>query len=328
MNTKTPLVSVVIPMYNVSDYILDAIESVLVQSYENFEILCIDDGSPDNSAALVSSCSDPRVKLISQKNRGLAGARNTGMNQAQGKYVALLDADDLWHKDKLKRHVEHLESSEFIDISYCPSLFMSEAGKKLSIGQFPKLTYVQNKDILCRNPVGNGSAGVIRSSLLAKIKTKSGLMSNERCEFFDERLRQSEDIEFWLRCALQHQAKFEGIAQPLTYYRINNEGLSANLEKQLASWYAAMEYNQQHNPEFFNRWFALAQAYQFRYLARRAIKSGMSQQARYYSFKAIKSSVLIMFEEPKRTLNTLVCTLFLSVTPKGFSWLSQHILAR
>ena len=328
MNTSNPLVSVVIPMYNVSEYILDAIESVLIQSYENFEILCIDDGSPDNSAELVATCTDPRVKLISQTNRGLAGARNTGMNHAQGKYVALLDADDLWHKDKLKLHVEHMESNEFIDISYCPSLFMSEAGKKLSIGQFPKLKYIQAKDILCRNPVGNGSAGVIRSSFLSKVKKAAGLMAHQRCDFFDERLRQSEDIEFWLRCALQHKATFEGIPQALTYYRINNEGLSANLDKQLDSWYSAMAYNEKKNPEFFKRWFTLAQAYQFRYLARRAIKSGMSQEARKFALKAMNSSAAILLEEPKRTLNTLACTVLVSITPKGFNWLSQHILAR
>lgn len=328
MNISTPLVSVIIPMYNVAEFICDAIESVLTQSYENFEILCIDDGSPDSSAQLVKGFSDHRVKLVRQKNRGLAGARNTGLNLAKGKYVALLDADDLWHEDKLKVHVEHLEKSKDVDISYCPSLFMDEDGKKLKIGQFPKLKSVNAKDILCRNPVGNGSAAVIRKRLLDEIREAANVDKRKRTEFFDERLRQSEDIEFWLRCALTHYAKFEGVKQPLTYYRINNDGLSANLEKQLSSWHSAMNYNRSKHPRFFRTWFSLAQAYQFRYLARRAIKSGMSKEARLYSVKSLKSSPIILLEEPKRTLNTLACTMLISVSETAFNWLSERVITR
>lgn len=328
MNTSTPLVSVIIPMYNVAEYICDAIESVLAQSYEHFEILCIDDGSPDCSAQLVKGFADSRVKLVRQKNRGLAGARNTGLNFAKGKYVALLDADDLWHQDKLKIHVDHLEHSKDVDISYSPSLFMDDEGNVLKIGQFPKLKSVNAKDILCRNPVGNGSAAVIRKRLLDEISEAVSDDRRKRTEYFDERLRQSEDIEFWLRCALTHYAKFEGVKQPLTYYRINDDGLSANLEKQLSSWHSAMNYNRSKHPRFFRTWFSLAQAYQFRYLARRAVKSGMSKEARAYTFKSLKSNPIILLEEPKRTLNTIACAALISISENAFNWLSERLLTR
>ena len=177
MNTSTPLVSVVIPMYNVEQYICSAIQSVLDQSYKNFELLLIDDGSPDYSVTLAKSFSDPRITIISQQNRGLAGARNTGIHEACGKYIALLDADDLWAPNKLELHVKHLESRPEIDISYCPSLFMDEEDQLIGLGQFPKLTNISNQEILCRNPVGNGSAAVIRKSLTDKIR-----QSQEGCE--------------------------------------------------------------------------------------------------------------------------------------------------
>ena len=325
MNTSQPLVSVVIPMYNVAEYIFSALDSVLTQTYKNLEVICVDDGSPDDSSTIVRSFLDPRIKLIEQQNRGLAGARNTGLYHATGKYVALLDADDLWHKDKIKLHVEHLEQNSDVDISYSPSLFMSESGEKLTIGQFPKLTNITAKDILCRNPVGNGSAPVIRKSLLRKIE--QGFQDETRSSviYFDERLRQSEDIEFWLRCALTYEAKFEGIKQPLTYYRINSAGLSANLENQYNSWKAAISYNFKHHSAFFRRWFTLAKAYQYRYLARRAIQSNMPQAAVFYTTSAIKTNSRILFEEPKRTISTVICTGLMKLNPKIMTWLSERI---
>ena len=327
MNQTQPLVTVVIPMYNVASFIDEALDSVLNQSYENIEVLCIDDGSPDGSSTLVEARKDPRVRVIYQQNRGLAGARNTGLNAAQGEYIALLDADDLWHQDKLKAHVEHLEQNKDVDISYCPSLFMDEKGELLTIGQFPKLKGINAKDILCRNPVGNGSAAVIRKNLLLYIRDMNKASSSERVEYFDERLRQSEDIEFWLRCALKYYAKFEGIPDAFTYYRINEDGLSANLDKQLASWFSAMNYNAAKHCRFFSRWFSLAEAYQYRYLARRAIKSGMKKEARKYCFKALKTNILVLFEEPLRTINTLGCMAFMHISPKGFDWISQRVMA-
>ena len=322
MTHSNPLVSVVIPVYNVERYIALAIQSVLAQTYKNFELILVDDGSPDSSVTIARCFTDPRIHIISQQNRGLAGARNTGIHAAQGKYIALLDADDLWQKTKLEAHVKHLESRPEVDISYCPSLFIDELGHSLGFGQTPKLHNISNQDILCRNPVGNGSAGVIRSSLTNKIKQQQ--KASARVCYFDERLRQSEDIEFWLRCALSFNAKFEGIPESLTFYRLNQEGLSANLDKQLASWYQAMSFNQQQHPEFFKRYFSLAEAYQFRYLSRRAIHSNMKKPALSFSQKALKTNAKILIQEPKRTITTFACAFSLFHFTKAFSWLVQR----
>ena len=305
--SSSPLVSVVIPMYNVEKYIEQAVLSVLSQSYSNFEVICIDDESPDNSSDLVSQFKDNRIRVIRQANRGLAGARNTGLASAKGKYIALLDADDFWAQDKLEQHVAHLESNPDVDVSYCQSLFVDEQGKLMGVGQYPKLNDVLNKDILCRNPVGNGSAPVIRAKLLKQFGFHLELTGRPRYEYFNESLRQSEDIEFWIRCALEHKAKFAGVGLPLTYYRVNEEGLSANLTKQLASWELAMSLNAKNHPTFFAKWYPLAKAYQYRYLCRRAVQSQMPDTALKLAFNAIKTNKNILFEEPARTLSTLIC---------------------
>lgn len=326
MNKSQPLVSVVIPVYNVEKYIAAAIDSVLAQDHKNFELILVNDASPDSSIDIAKSYTDPRIKIISQLNRGLAGARNTGINAATGKYVALLDADDLWHPEKLSQHVQHLESNSSVDISFCPSIFIDQTGKKLSIGQYPKLTNITSNEVLCRNPVGNGSAPVIRMSMLDKIRISQQKKDYQRTLYFDERLRQSEDIEFWLRCSLSFDAKFEGIDTPLTYYRLNQQGLSANLEQQLESWYRAIFYNEEKYKKFLSKYYVTAKAYQFRYLARRAIHCNMPVEALKYSKKALSTDIKILFQEPRRTISTYLCSVLLFHFTKPFSWLTKQYL--
>ena len=106
-----PRISVVMPVYNVEDYVGAAIESVLSQSFTDFELIIVDDGGTDDSIAICRGFTDPRICIISQANRGLAGARNTGIAAARGDYVALLDSDDRWHASKLMMHFIHLKQA-------------------------------------------------------------------------------------------------------------------------------------------------------------------------------------------------------------------------
>lgn len=94
------LVSIILPTYKGEDFILETIKSVLQQSYSEFEIIVVIDGVTDNTEAVISNI-DPRIHIIKQENKGIAGARNTGLEIAQGKYVCFLDHDDIWHVDKL-----------------------------------------------------------------------------------------------------------------------------------------------------------------------------------------------------------------------------------
>jgi len=157
-----PRVSVVMPVYNVEAYVAEAIQSVLAQTFTDFELIIVDDGGTDASLAICRSFSDPRITIVSQRNRGLAGARNTGIAAARGEFVALLDSDDRWLPEKLMLHVIHLDNASAIGVSYAPSRFIDTAGKPLRIVQRPKLHGVSAQDIFCRTPVGNGSAPVLR----------------------------------------------------------------------------------------------------------------------------------------------------------------------
>ncbi len=322
-----PMISVVIPMFNVEKYIEQSIQSVLVQTYHNFELILVDDGCSDDTLKLVEQFDDHRIRLIQQQNRGLSGARNTGIDASRGFYIALLDADDYWAPDKLAKHLHHLNTHPDVGVSYCPSLFVDDNSKLLGIGQFPKLTDVSKQHIFCRNPVGNGSAPVIRRSLLNDIGYFGKNKDQYRKMYFDESLRQSEDIELWTRIALTTKWKFEGIVEPLTYYRVNEGGLSANLGKQLQSWQHAVNQNNFRDPDFFNKYYTLAKAFQLRYLARRAIQSKSKLAGLSLIHQALFCDLRILVHEPSRTCITF-CSAWLKLLPvKLYACIEQTAMA-
>ena len=102
---SSPLITTIIPAYNVEEYVINAIQSVLDQSYKNVELIIVNDGSTDNTEQIIKE-NYPSINLITQKNKGLSGARNTGIENSKGEYIAFLDADDQWLPDKLEKQVE------------------------------------------------------------------------------------------------------------------------------------------------------------------------------------------------------------------------------
>lgn len=316
--TGAPLVSVVIPMYNAAAYLQDCLNSVLAQTYKNFEVIAVDDGSPDNCAEIIDACEDPRVKLVRQRNRGLAGARNTGICRASGEYIAFLDSDDMWRPEKLELHVGHLRANPSVGVSYSASQFMDESGALMSVGQTPKCEGVTAADIFCRNPVGNGSAPVIRRQALKDIEFIRPEQGHYGAMFFDESFRQSEDVECWLRIALSTDWGFAGIDQALTLYRVNGEGLSANWQNQLASWERSVDCNRRIDAEFIGKWESLARAYQYRYLTRRAVQSRDGASARKLLTMAYRSNPSILLRDFGRTTVTTGCTVLLSCLPNDY----------
>ena len=117
-----PLVSVIIPVYNGQEFIRDAVQSALLQTYPNLEVIVVDDGSTDSTRAIVEAlaAADARVELISQANGGVARARNRGISAARGEFIAPLDADDMWAPEKIQRQVARMaEYGTETGLVYC-----------------------------------------------------------------------------------------------------------------------------------------------------------------------------------------------------------------
>ena len=165
MSGSLPVVSVVVPVFRSERFVADTIRSVLAQTLGDFELIVVDDGSPDRSIAICRTFSDPRIRYEHQANRGLAAARNAGIRSARGRFVAFLDSDDLWAPGKLAHHVAHLESRPEVGVSYGYSMFIDENGERMGSYQVLGKELTGPVDCFVANPIGNGSNAVVRAEV-------------------------------------------------------------------------------------------------------------------------------------------------------------------
>ncbi|MDB2407388.1 glycosyltransferase family 2 protein [Jannaschia sp.] len=324
----TPRLSIVVPAYGAAPTLPATLASLTAQSLRDIEIIVVDDGGPDacGDIARQAARTDARIRVIHQANRGLAGARNTGIHAARADVIGFCDADDLWSGDKAARHVAHLARAPQVGLSYAGSRLIDEMGAPTGHAQRPRLGRVDAAQILKRNPVGNGSAPVLRRAALDALAWTPA-QETTRPWVFDETLRQSEDIECWLRLALTTDWTIEGIDGLLTDYRIVQSGLSANTEAQLATWERATMALAPRAPAFFARHHAAARAYQLRYLARRAISAGDGARARALLARSNRASLRPWREEPGRTALTYAAAQGLRFGPAPIA-LAARLLAR
>lgn len=321
-----PSVSVIVPLYQCARYVEGAIHSVLAQTFRDFEIIVVDDGSKDEGPDIVRRIADPRIRIVTKPNGGLASARNAGIRVARGRYVALLDADDWWEPEKLERHVEHLDRDPTIGLSLSPSRMVDDDGRDLGLVQVPSDPPYDARQIFCRNPVGNGSVAVIRRVALDRCRTIDAQRGTP-C-WFDEDFRRSEDIELWLRLAVIGRCRFAAIDEPLTVYRINQNGLSANTDAQLESWLAVRRKLKTYAPELEASTGDLAEAFQRRYLARRAIRARERVKARRLMYGALRLAPSMAFREPGKTLTTVVAIAALHALPANLAGTLERLMLR
>jgi len=314
-----PLVSVIMPVYNVEKYVAKSIISVIKQTFIDFELIIVIDGSTDFSEQICRMFFDSRIRIVVQKNRGLAGARNTGIRESKGRYLAFIDSDDLWHPDKLSEHVTHLNNAPDVGISYCMSELIDDNDTSLGVIQSPKLYQISFEDVLCRNPIGNGSAPVIKRAVFEHIEFERYHKGVKEPCYFDESFRQSEDIECWLRMICSSTYKFEGIPKVLTLYRANSGGLSANLKQQYKSWNRVINKISKIAPKRMFAWESKARAYQLRYLARRAINNNNPSSARKLMTDSLQSDFSILVEEPVKSISTVIYVIVINLLPTSMT---------
>src|SRR3989442_14959767 len=154
-----PSVSVVIPVYNGERYLVDAIQSVLDQTYQNFEVIVVDDGSTDGSAAVAKRFGEA-IRFVHQANGGVCKARNTGIAAARGGYLAFLDQDDLWLPDKLAVQVAYLDSHPEVGAVYCQCQVMGDAELRSNLGEY-----------MYSEPVKDNVVGIMRGPYLLMTST-------------------------------------------------------------------------------------------------------------------------------------------------------------
>ncbi len=218
-SSEGPILSVVIPAYNVEQFIRPAIDSVLSQSFKDLEVIVVNDGSTDSTARRVAQVDDPRVRMISKPNGGLSAARNTGIRAAKGKYIALLDGDDVWSPDYATRHVDVLSRDPSVGISYSFLAYINERGERTGQLLISRLKRPSLMQLIIRNVIA--SQVVVRRECFSQ----AGL--------FDESLRACEDHEMWVRMLHRTDYCARLIPEVLGEYRVRSTSLSMNFEHQL-----------------------------------------------------------------------------------------------
>ncbi|MGJ5676625.1 MAG: glycosyltransferase [Nostochopsis sp.] len=217
-NQKKPEASIVIPAYNSEKTIKQTIESVLCQTFTDFELIIINDGSTDLTLEVISQFQDSRIKVFSFENAGGNVSRNRGLERATGEFVSFLDADDIWTPDKLESQFYALQTNPQATVAYSWTDYIDEQGKFLLSGTHITANGNVYEQLIISNFLENGSNPLIRREALVKLGG------------FDEDLTAAQDWDMWLRLA----QNFDFIAVPHVQilYRISANSLSTNLVRQ------------------------------------------------------------------------------------------------
>ena len=212
-----PRISVIIPAYNAEKTILETIASVQNQTFSNFEIIVINDGSTDSTLQLLEGLNDDRLYVVSYPDGGLSVARNRGVKQARGKFIAFLDADDLWTPDKLELQLADLQANPKAGVVYSWTHFMDEFGNLFRGDSTLRFEGNVLADLLTWNFIAIGSNPMVR---------KEAIIATG--EFIPEAGGAS-DWDYWLRLALNWD--YVVVPKRQIFYRLTTGSISSNINQ-------------------------------------------------------------------------------------------------
>ncbi|MGH9797079.1 MAG: glycosyltransferase family 2 protein [Candidatus Polarisedimenticolia bacterium] len=231
-----PRVSVIIPAYNRADLLPATLESVFAQGWREFEIVVVDDGSTDGTAALLASYGD-RIRWVAQQNRGVAAARNRGIREARGAFLAFLDSDDLWEPDALGKIMQAFEDHPDAGLVAIMAREITAAGERTGIvyGKRTPGPFFSTAGLLWGDQ-GGCSWFVVRRDVL------------ERVGLYDESLRSAEECDLCLR--LSFVTRMVVVREPLLLRRAHPGNLSRNRLTNARHWIRILEKLRRDHPEF------------------------------------------------------------------------------
>ncbi|MDZ7960053.1 MAG: glycosyltransferase [Aulosira sp. DedQUE10] len=219
-NFDMPLISVVLPVFNGEKTIYETIQSVLNQTFVNWELIIINDGSQDSTLEIIKKFefADPRLRIFSYLNAGLAASRNRGIALSLGEYISFIDADDIWTSDKLKSQLTALQEHPKAFVAYSWTNYIDADGNFVKFGGHTTDTGDVYQKLLLWNFVENGSNPLVRKEVFTIV------------DGFDESLIASEDWDMWLRLASRYE--FVVVPEVQILYRLSMNSMSANLKRQ------------------------------------------------------------------------------------------------
>ncbi len=208
---STPLVSVILPVYNGEAFLREAIESILNQTYQPIELIVIDDGSTDNTPTILKDY-EGKIRHYRQSNQGLVKTLNLGLSLANGKYIARMDADDISHPQRLEKQINYLEANPDVNLLGTSCYYINFNGKIIGRGQVPRTNGGIKWVLLFASPFIHPSV-IIKKDFIFN----NGLLFNEKFPY-------AEDYELWGR--ILKNSKAANLPEPLISYRIHQKNIS------------------------------------------------------------------------------------------------------
>ena len=213
-----PRVSVIVPTFNCARYLSRALDSALAQTFRDYEILVVDDGSTDETRELVDRYGG-KVRYFYQANGGLSSARNLALSKASGEFIAYLDADDMWYPQKLETQVEFLDRNQDCGLVHSDVTVIDE---------MDQVIYFQvNKERGREVPQGGSMRALLQENHVLILTVLERRDCIERVGTFDERLKETQDYLHWMLLAMEG-IPFGYIPEPLAKYRWRRDNLSGN----------------------------------------------------------------------------------------------------
>ena len=292
MTKEFPLVSVIVPAYNAETFIQRTLDSILAQTYTNIEVLVVDDGSQDRTAAIVESFveKNSRVILLRQKNAGVAAARNLAIEKSRGQYIAPIDSDDIWYPQKLEKQTQcMLQAEPSVGLVYAWSAYIDE--KDLFIGRYTADNfYTVEGDVyitqVYRNFIGNASTPLIRRACLDKIGGYS-------CQLKEQDAQGCEDWDLYLRIAEYYQ--FRVVPEFLVGYRQSTGSMSSNFASMARSYHLVIANVQQKHPEIPSFIYQWSGSFFYNYLLGKSYECRDYKSTLVYIYKALQLDLALLF---------------------------------
>ncbi|OKH33363.1 glycosyl transferase family A [[Phormidium ambiguum] IAM M-71] len=272
-----PVISVIIPVCNGEKTIKETVDSVINQTFSDFELIIINDGSTDKTLEIISQIKDDRLTVSSYPNAGLSASRNRGIYLAKGEYISFIDADDLWTPDKLESQLKALQENPEAAVAYSWTDCIDESGKFLGKGSYLSFSGDIRANLLLHNFIDSGSNVLIRTEALKKVGN------------FDESRKSCEDWDMWLRLASEYS--FVVVSKPQILYRMSATSMSVNFLRMEAESMEVIDRTCDRNPTYFSPLKRLSKGNIYKYLLFRSLKSSPNQQNSLISGKFLWQSL-------------------------------------
>jgi len=249
---RNNLISIITPSYNASKFIAKCIDSVIAQTYQKWEMIIVDDCSPDNSNAIIEKYmqKESRIRLIKlAKNSGAAVARNRAIQEAKGRYIAFLDSDDLWYQEKLEKQLRFMQEHA-IALSYTAYSSIDESTGEV-IREIAIPSQVDYTQLLKQNSIGCLTA-MYDTHILGKVMMPI--------------IRKRQDFALWLTI-LKEVPYAYGLDEVLAYYRVRGHSVSSNkIEASLYNWklYREIEKLPLHKALYYFSWYTYKSILKYR----------------------------------------------------------------